>query len=250
MKKIITKLLIGAFIMCVIISCKKGDGDTPQSQYIRIKKITPEDTNGFKTSYEYDSKGRVIKLNMNGGIRYYEYSDYDVKFIFPSSVNPPYSCDTTIFLLNPNGLAKSSNAIKVGFGWKYEYDNNGYLIKSEGPSDTYYKSSTRLVKNTILDGNISVSNEFYIENDTIRDTITYVYEYYKTLNTIGLENVGISYLGKQNRNLRSKEIRYHSSELPQTIYYTYEFDNFNRVVKLNLIQYDSSKTTITLYTYY
>lgn len=216
------------FGLVLVSSCKKDDnGSTFQfDKYPRIKSIQyGVDSSSSIDYYEYDSKGRLNKLNQYGSILKIEYSDTKVAWISQDSK------DTMLYKLNSKGLA-----ISVTDYLYYEYDENGYLIH-------WYIDVTNAGFISILNGNMSSGKRIYSD-----DTTFYIYEFSQKNNTIGNENKGMSFLGKQNINLTSKQISLKNSEPPDTVYYSYEFDIKGRVVKQ--IENQAGKTHITMYTYY
>lgn len=215
------------FGLLLISSCKKEDNNSTFQfeKYPRIKSIHYLGNNGYKANFEYDSKGRLIKYNMDGIIFKYEYSDSKVINTFPSSQ------DTMLYFLNADGLADSTN-----FGFTYDFDENGYQIHQFYDTNNQWtfiiRNGNRSTAKRIVSGVITNLNYLYSQKN----------------NTIGMENNGMSFLGKQNINLTSKEIFHQIPNLPDTLDYSYEFDNKDRVVKQIII--NSGKADTIIYTYY
>jgi hypothetical protein len=227
---LVTSLLLGLFILS---SCNKDEEESTFQfdKYPRIKSMQYNNPGiSYFVNYEYDSKGRQIKFIFDdGAYTKTEYFGYTIKHIYFNSQNEPQN--TSLFLLNTNGLVETSD-----FGVTYEYDENGYNIGLIIDSFSSWKMS-------IISGNRS-----YARRILSADTTFYNYEYFPLINTIGDENTGVSYFGKQNVNLTSKNIIYHIPELPDTAYFSYEFDSKDRVVKQ--IINNSGIIETSLYTYY
>jgi hypothetical protein len=226
---------VTAFIfgMVLISSCKKDDDESTIQfdKYPRIKSIQNLGANRYTNYYEYDSKGRLIKLNLDGYTQKIEYFDSYLKYIFLDSNLAPMITYTNY--LNSKGLMVQSS------GMEYTYDSNGYCITS------FNYPMNVSVKNTIKSGNISESITANINYATFSISI---YEYSPKNNTIGNENKGQCYLGKQNINLTSRQINISAPNLPDTTNYSYEFDSKDRVIKQ--IETHSGNINTTLYTYY
>ena len=216
------------FGLVIVSSCKKDDNDSTFQfdKYPRIKSIQyGVDSSSSIDYYEYDSKGRLNKLNQDGTIQNIEYSDSKVAWIYKDFH------DTIFYALNSKGLAISYADLIYN-----EYDENGYLIH-------WYIDDKNASFISILNGNMSSVKRIYSA-----DTTFSTYEYSQKNNTIGYENMGMSFLGKQNINLTSKQIYHKNSDLPDTAYFSYEFDNKDRVVKQ--ITNNSGNINTILYTYY
>ena len=116
-----------------------------------------------------------------------------------------------ILHLNSKGLAISRD------NYTCEYNSDNYLIKEIRISPPPFISNTNTY--SISNGNNVVKlEEYFYNSQRSADTINYKYSNY--LNTIGNENLGQAFLGKQNKNLL----------LSSNIVYT--IDNTNRVTSV------------------
>jgi hypothetical protein len=215
------------FGLLLISSCKKDDDESTFQfdKYPRIKSIQSLGKSGYTLNFEYDSKGRLIKSDQDGIIQKFEYSDSKVINTFPGSQG------TLLYFLNADGLADSTN-----YGIIYGYNENGYMVHQ------FYDTNNEWTI-TILNGNRSRAIRIVSGYLSYSD-----YSYNQKNNTIGNENNGMGFEGKQNINLTSKEIYYKLCYFPDTIYHSYDFDIKDRVVKQIIV--NSGKSDTILYTYY
>ena len=125
--------------------------------------------------------------------------------------------NTSVYLLNEQGLASSLNNLIT---WKYS--TGGYLTEESGSigggSYTYFFNYTCYNAELVfLKQQTSLG--------TITDTANYQH-YYDKANTIGNENHGIHFLGRQDNTLLKAYITG-----GQTVdSYSYVFDSMNRVL--------------------
>jgi len=141
--------------------------------------------------------------------------------------------------LNEQGLAISSYNYHLVF-WHRSYDPNGYMEQEESGYN-YLNTITRCYYSCFnLDREIIQTPE----KSGIR-TDTNWYEYYQERsNTIGNENRGSAFLGKQN-NLLLKSVR---STINSPYSYTYVFDSLGRV-KWRILKNNQGQESFTRYTY-
>lgn len=244
-KYVFIVLILGEMISA--LSCKK-DEETPAP----APSIPKLQTQVFYTdnkvtefySFEYDAAGRLSKwLFSDGHYLTFEYASGSVTEYIYNSDNSLQS--TASFILNEKGLVVSQSD-----SWKsparphsmgsgdhlkgsetgqstitYEYNSGGYMIKSIYVSGSYTYTETFVITN----GN-RFSQIFSENYNGEVNTTTYTFDYYydKT-NTIDLENMGITYFGKSNKNLIKKIMEI--SPNYDTLSYFYEFDAKNRVIK-------------------
>lgn len=228
--------LLGAFSAC------KDTNDDVKYSVPRIKKMAWYENNQLysERTYQYDGTGRLVKESIT--------DDYDILYTYlPGKViikvvqpgTEDMHADTVI--LNDKGLQIStSNSSAI------EYDALGYLVKK-----------------ILLVNKIPHLHTFRIENgNTVQWTLKkggppetivneQTYEFLpNTVNTIGNDNTGIPFYGKQNKNLLSKTtfISHSSTGTDEfTVSYDYELDTQNRVVKQTM---DDGPGRYMLFTYY
>jgi hypothetical protein len=179
-------------------------------------------------SFRYDEKGRLVgEVDKRNSADYYsstisyEAYKYIWTSVFVESGNKMERTGT----LNEKGLVTSVThicSIDRDSGTEIlEYNSEGYCIhclltykdgiKNE---NTYTFSGGNLVE-----GKESFQHNFY----------DWKYTYYTDrVNTIGVENLGVSFMGKQSKNLIKSETK---KETGKEVTYTYEFDSKNRVTK-------------------
>lgn len=233
-------------LICISIAfsaCKDSHEDETHYPGPRIKKISIYYQGNLidEKTYHYDFTGKVIKESVSGNY-YIQYSYLPGKLMMKAYL-PDNTEDVPVdtMLLNGMGLQTSdypSTTIK--------YDADGYLVEM-----------------TLLINNIPNSHTFKIEDGntvhwTLRtgnhlENITndQVYEFLpNSTNTIGYENMGMPFYGKQNENLVSKAttISHRSTgTYESTVTYQYELDANNRVVKKSTV---GEPGNYTVYTYY
>jgi hypothetical protein len=198
--------------------------NTCTASAFRIKTITYFD--GSVSAYSYDNQGRVTSLAITSTTsgnsnQQYTYGTNSVTQILQDG-------STINYTLNSNGYATSQvfkdNIGAVIFSLNNTYDNEGHLLSSGS-------NGGGTITNTWTDGNLTSDNNFGGQ--------TYTYLSTKD-NTIGNENKGMKFLGKDSKNLRSTSTSYGS-----TTTFTYEYDSQNRVTK----QMNGGLDAI-VYTYY
>lgn len=271
MKKLSFCLVLVAICATLFSGCKKDDSDDPASRVAgaKISKVT-EYVNGkvYSTdTYQYDGSGRLSKATYNTG------QSTTFEYIGSSVVVKDYSKDGStddnygVFNLNSKGLATSVSNVQAGSTEKkakidtklgrnglfasvasddvdctYEYDNDGYQIR-ELWSDNQDKNYV------IANGNVVSSYgtwEWGYEE---------TYELLKDKkNTIGYENMGIFFMGRQDANLRSSVTSKNKDEYGKwhtyKDSYTYEYDSKNRVIKKTEIsEGEQTSNRYTTYTY-
>jgi hypothetical protein len=196
-------------------------------------------------SYKYDEAWRLIKQTNSDGWSY--------QFTYaPGMViekrNYPTGSDVDTLLLNEKGFEISRSR---GY-FTTEYDQEGFIVKkirhTHDPTAFFYtKENGNTVQMAEMDGDsfnhmCNVQTMEYLPNST---------------NTIGLENMGISFYGKQDPNLVSvfsyKAYGWAYSPYPDEIMmsvnetYEYELDNKQRVIKRKTV---GNLNDYYTYTYY
>jgi hypothetical protein len=256
MKKIYLFIITALFLYVITAACKKDKNDTdgdPVASFPKIDSVIDYQYNyiGDIAIYKYDSKGRVVRiLYKDGSSDSLIYSDTQVlwKYYWPGGSLD--AIDT--YMLNSKGLAtmvifdsgkkERSSAVNLPKRMNFnsntsslsqllrEYDANGYMVK-----ETYYiftsSADTATYWYTIKNGNINGINGIST-NQSNPYSITETFSYYTDKqNTIGDQNSGIAFLGKQNNNL-VKTLLYNLNNYspPDTLQYWYKFDSKNRVI--------------------
>ena len=230
-------MLVALLAGMALCGCQKDDdassnenGGTGVKGTPLIATMTIHNDKVVKTvSYKYDGKGRIISYNSDA----VEASNYfkNVTFTYSESkiveqvTLGDKSTLTIESKLNGKGLAISS-VWKNGNGEiqnssEAEYNDDGYLIhkKDVDKKGNYECSYSYTIENGNVVKKVRASNNGYGETET--------YTYYTDKpNTIGNEDGGLFYYGKQSKNLlKSKTNGGHTDT------YTYEFDSKNRVTK-------------------
>jgi YD repeat-containing protein len=214
--RLLSILLLGCILLT---SCKKKETpdyvtcfpNTPSFQRITEESFYqgPDTTFRQKWAYVYDASDRVIfELTTTGGkmdtvARYTYYND---KIVMNSEE----------YILNDRGLAISLGNIKT---WKYNAD--GYL--TEETSKIGYTITSLFYYSCFNPEQIITLAEV---GPAIRTDTTFYKYYYDKVNTIGNENHGISFLGRQNNTLLESKSK--SGQVLES--YTYVFDSMNRVL--------------------
>lgn len=241
--KINVLLCVLLSIALVFNSCKKTVEPINPDAIPKIQKIT-EYKNGLIssfTSYEYDTNGRISKITHSD-------SSYEIYIYSPDSIiKNIYQANgkiaSLISRLNKNGLI-----FNEGNGAEYEYDLLGFKTSwIISDADTHYDYK-------VSNGNtIEMSNTYYSAQSAANKEI-YTYKFLpNSTNTIGNENIGITFYGKQNKNLVevTSHILQDAFRKNNSSYsYSYEYDNKKRVTKRILTGIGILEGRYTLYTYY
>jgi|WetSurMetagenome_2_1015567.scaffolds.fasta_scaffold10629_6 hypothetical protein len=216
------------FIMLVgitwLFSCSKDDNSSLPG-FPMISSITMgnnPDLNPLELNY--NSENKLVNYSFEGTVLHsYTYGNGTViKKIF-GKFEEVLDCE--VYTLNNKGQAISCLTFPDGtctgdsIRTTYEYDENGYMTRMVVVS---VANDTAITNYTILDGNVISETS---SGDSYEYSYTYDY-YYDKSNTIGDENQGIYFLGKQSVNLVRNKI---STSVLKT--YTYEFDEKGRVSK-------------------
>jgi hypothetical protein len=225
--KVLLFFILG--VMVSFIACDQSDDENsnPAVTIHKIKSLTPYRDNYAltPTTYEYNEEGKLIKQTME--------MFYDVTFTYTANKiienhqfeDPGHNYIHT-YLLNEKGLATKSFIVNKSYRdtLEYRYDIEGYQISSTMNRDTAGKAR-------IENGNI-VSSTSYKRD--IKVYTTRNCEFLTNLNTIGTENQGFTWLGKQSKNLASHGLVQgviDGSRVESTENYTYEYDELGRVKK-------------------
>jgi len=265
-------LLTGVFIFS---SCNKGNTDSPYANdsIPKIQKIA-EFYNGSKqreTSFTYDSNARLIKVLYNeiySSEQFYDSLSYTSTTVTRTTYNRNHKfMEQEVFTLNSKHLAvvmtdtlgeeKKSARLHFKYG-SLENESNIYVYDLDGYQTLEITSNEfggiHRFEKTFANGNLVSSIYQYMANDTVILNGNSYFNYFDNLNTIGNQNRGIFFLGKQNTNLISSltDQRWHSTDtLHLTTSYRYEYDSRKRVVKqfISPNQGENDDVTYLEYTY-
>lgn len=244
-----TKIILFAFLSLLVgfSACNDSNEpeiDQPATGILLIKTMTSSGNYKDSVHYEYDDSGKLIKISHSQSY-YTKYTHKPGKVIMELYMGNTSPEQTNTYLINEEGLATSSyigyvipNIINT-----FEYDSNGYKILKKANNDT-------IVTAKILDGNTIVKTEFDRQDKLIN--LTMEYQFLTNINTIGDENRGITWEGKQNKNLPSQVtqvIKTHNIRSEEITEYTYEYDTQNRVTKRTGTRNGALNQTES-YTYY
>jgi len=247
--KINSKLKIAlyiSFISILLNSCiKKADNHIGPTMGKLISSI--QYSTGGTNTYTYNSSGQrstfVYKSGTITEIGSYTYTASSITMLANEiSGTNSYTIKSTI-LLNNAGLAISEVDSTTGSSTSgntlyYTYDANGYRTSAITQSSTQ--------NFTYQNGNLSS----VIYSGTTPYNYTYTYLMDKP-NTLGNQNVGIYYLGKDNANLKNTYTNTYGSSTT-TYYNSYIFNSDGTVQKLTTTMVPSSGTPSTswiAYTY-
>lgn len=138
-------------------------------------------------------------------------------------------------------FSKSINSTSTS---TYEYDVNNYKIKETA---LYSDNSSNVSNYTVSNGNVATSLETSTNGSTTNNYST-SYDYFSDkANTIEIENMGISFFGKQNKNIVKTGTQTYNSGSPSITTFIYEFDSKNRVTKQTSAY--GTNVDYTIYTY-
>lgn len=227
-----TKLLLAIMLVgtACLFSCSKDDNDNlpgiPMISSISMGRYPSP--NPIKLSY--NSENKLVSYSLENTVEHsYTYGNGTVTREIFGFVGQVLAID--VYTLNNKGQAISSvtYADEIGIGEStrttYEYDENGYMTRKVVVA---YPNDSAITIYTVLDGNViseTCSGKSY--------AYSYTYDYYyDKSNTIGDENQGIYFLGKQSVNLVRKII---SDADVRT--FTYEFDEKGRVSKQSCVSF-------------
>lgn len=217
-------IFIILFYSLFCTSCKK---DSTSVSSIDVSKISRIVNSSSSSSFFYNSNGQIIKeidsLFSFSPVHIlkttYNYSDSAIVLLITDYTNATLA---QILHLNPKGLviSKDNNTF-------YEYNSNNYLIQ-EVVSYTYSLITSMKTTYSIQDGNNVIETTLVNYYGGRQEINTTKYNYSNYMNTIGTENLGQAFWGKQNKNLI----------LSSNVVYT--FDSKNRV---SVVTTDSNNET-------
>jgi len=238
MKKNKTKIILAALfavtvLVTVISGCNKPDDNNNGGVTAKVKThsntsnspITGPDTT--TSTYIYDSQGRVSSIStvyLPAGVTTLTTFTYNNNQIIETRESSIY-----IYTLNSSGYVTLRFDSAYGASYSstvaYTYDASGHRLSAALANSTSGVYFTRYYG---WDGdNMTTSTE--------NGSYTYTYLTDKA-NTIGNANVGMSFYGKDSKNLINTSVNSGS-----TTTYFYDYDSQNRVIRVN------GKDTYTYY---
>lgn len=225
----------------VWISCKKDEPDGPKINIPLISTITI-DAGVFTSfdSFKYDNRGRRIysssKMTYNNTTNYYQtFYTYSGSSFTDESYRNGVKQSGTVYYLNNQGLCDYFRRGDETDTFKYNPDNfriskiiNSPSFKMVSFNTVENENTVRLqATSTAAGGSVSTNVfEFSFYNDTI--------------NTIGPENSGLPFFGRQDKNLMKTNM-----STINKFHYTYILDKQNRV-----LQQTASSGERYIFTYY
>jgi YD repeat-containing protein len=225
--------LISLLLLMFFTACNKdSNGPDAADSTTRVKEIRQyidsSFTNDFAlTTYTYDELGRCILRVSNNTITnlhsidsiFYSGTTVKWKKLNYYNSNPrDIAVRTTTYSLDDNGRAyysidNSADSTQTN----YDYDASGYLVKKVTKTSNY--TDTTYYTNTS-------GNQTYIEYG---ESSTATQTYNSRTNFIGTENLGVSFLGKQNQNLVLKIVWNINTPYSSQDIYEYKYDSRGRV---------------------
>lgn len=208
------------FVLIAFAACDQTVEPEITAPVPRIKEMTSyrNDILISKKTYEYDLHGRQVGAATKNTAEKYVYEPGKVLMeIFWAETNKKVNYT---LVLNSRGLMEHQE----GSSESFEYDAQGYLIQTV---------SGATFKSTIEGGNLVRVETWSSQNGTpvLSSVVTRTFFKDKP-NTIGMENTGLSFFGKQDRNPVQRETYYNPKlELETYITYEYEYDAQNRIIK-------------------
>lgn len=228
-----TKVLLLSLLclMAVFSACNDDDNEITTTPKIKTITFYLNDQLRGQQSFEYDHSGKLIKKSYSGG-DWISYSYEDGTVIEKTFTSQWPTTRTDTILLNNKGLAISRDHGTSTM----EYDLDGYLIKKNNLTGERYSFLYKIKNGNRVEGSMIADNNYLTLS--VMQTNTFLPN---STNTTGNENMGITFLGKQDRELISNIEYIQGSPL----HLEYEFDSKNRVSNCKL-----SDGTSRVYTYY
>jgi len=263
-------LLISLFTILIgFSSCNKNnDADeyqpvTPLPLIKTMTVINKLDGLTHVFSFEYDELNRVTNVQVDGEL-YEKYSYLNDTLISRElfSSNSVFEIDSV--KLNGQGLVVSDSRrlfliyqydddMRHFYDGNAQYNSDGYIF-SIGSSYGGYHATYKIEDGNTIETAVSQRIPILEDESIFRDSLiqTYNYQYFTTTtNTIGNENLGMAWKGKQNKNLVSEITIIRANSQASTspkMTYTYKYDSQRRVIKKTSIS-DNGESVRT-YTYY
>jgi YD repeat-containing protein len=218
------KFFVLFLFVLLIASCKK---DIDNTQFTGTPKVKTQTNGTTVITFTYDSEGRRSSAISSSRISNYIYSDTIVTVIDSTF---GFSPDTTVYNFNADGLVVSDS-----HGRSYAYDDNQHCILQ-----TDIRDSSRLTRFWSNDNMVAISFSNAMQ------TYTYLLN---TYNTIGTDNTGISYYGKDSKNLIDT-YTFSMNNNSTTYKYSYAYDSQKRIKQMTQSEVGSNWTSTYTYTYY
>jgi hypothetical protein len=218
----------------------------PGNSLIRIKEVDNLKT-GSSATYIYDEQGRVLtmKSSLGATVQYQYIGNLAIKQ-FSGAGN--FNAQTDTFELDKNGVAQFDRQGAPGGlsgQAKFKYDENGYRVETK---QFYNGVVVAKYTNNMAGGNIS--RYTYTDDKNISKVVLYFY-YPDKANTIGDNNLGMTYQGKDSKNLMKESIALdEKGDTASIMFYHYKFDNQGRVTHRVVRQKNGALQDSTGYTYY
>ncbi|HLN73181.1 MAG TPA: hypothetical protein VK205_07790 [Prolixibacteraceae bacterium] len=238
-------LLALLFLAITFSACKKTENNevilTNPSLLIKTATQYQDGKVTGTTTYEYDNLGRIAKISYNAG-RYEKYNYVSDTLLFIEAYSNMVHYNTDTLLLNSRGLVAAHHK-KTAF----EYDSEGFLVKS-----TTMNYPADIKSYEVGEGNVLGYTFHQFDMGDNSETLSvYTCQYLEnSVNTIGYENMGISFYGKQSKNLLSKshlKIIYTDFTREFDAAFSYQFDRYRRVIRQT--QDNSPVSYYTVFTY-
>ena len=236
-----------SFFLIFLLSCKGGQEIiTPCMDYSSPNLLVREMItiqNGDTTSsiYYYDALNRIQRRN--------DFGEYAFEVIWKYTKDKIYllRSDSTVqsyFNIDSNGYATTPS---IGH-YEWEYDDQGYLIKQkEYWSDLGTKNDTYTY---LCWNNVEIYSEGTdVSGNKVGGGKTTNYYYQDKVNTVGNENFGIYYFGKQNNCLVKRSEVTFQGNIDTLASYQYEIDSLGRVTE-EIKHYGYNETTTRKFIYY
>jgi hypothetical protein len=234
-------------LLISLISCKGGQEIViPCMEYSKpdllIKEIVIiKNGDTTQSTYYYDGLKSILRRNDDGKYSFTVIWKYTKDTIYllrqDSSVQSYFNIDSS-------GYARTPSIGHV----EWEYDENGYLIKQkEYWSNLGTKNDT--YGYTCWNNDEITSEGTDVSGNKIGGGVTSISYYIDKVNTVGNENIGIYYFGKQNNCLIKSSIVTFQGNADTLTSYEYELDSLGRVVK-EMKMYGYNESMIRTFTYY
>lgn len=258
-------LIITVVVACNLffISCKEDNNDPAESSKPLLATMASYSEDGTlleSESYSYDTKGRLIEMNNNDSYKVvFEYSpstitikEYDegvLEYLATATLNSQSLCTSslsaedgaTAYTYDTNGYRKGSvkESSNSTFTQTFTVDNQNYVTIAYQSVVVSPQSAKVKIHNFLGKLGMKKADHHGITNQNILKSASDQVSNYKIdfqfytdkVNTIDLENMGISFLGKQNKNPVMQEIET-SDEWPAHITnYTYDYDTKGRITR-------------------
>jgi YD repeat-containing protein len=237
MQKILLKNRCWAIFCCSVllwagISCSKSDTVTP---CLLNSVITQSDSlPAIRGDITYDFLDRIERIQFAGG-NFWQYDYPNSSTIIANNFDAnEVLLQRTYYVLNQLNYVKIATYENSTAQTTYEYNTNGYLIKTNHTENGETNSITRTIEN----GNIVL-----LVQPT--DSILYreTYDYYDMSNNFNLDDYGRNLFGKANTNLLRQRVFLQTQNMQTDTaaiwLYSYTFDENNQVIEQQIYTQNS-----------